>query len=343
MKSTFRATTKDDLPNICAFLQRVFETGPHPAFLAPEVMLWKYWAHRDDWTEPRSYVLEKGSSIVAHAGIWPVTFGGGAQAIRGLQIIDWAAAKDSPGAGLTLVQKLAAMFDFIYSVGGSEATQKVLPAFGFVKYAREWNGARPIRPVRQILTHQTRNWKLAPRLLRNYFLSKHKTMHQNDSWQAEEIAAHQIAADLVSPQASFSPRTPAFFKYLVSCPVTRFHCYRIRNANEQQGHFAIGVLRGQARLAGVWLRDTSPQSWRMAYTIAQRTAANLPCAYEFVAAGTEGASAEAAALSGLRITRGSIVYLLNKPGRLNLPQDFQFQLSDHDGVFLDSGKPSYWT
>ena len=87
-------------------------------------------------------------------------------------MIDWCAAKGSPGTGLALVQKLAAMFDFMYSIGGSDQTRKVLPAFGFVEVTKAWTAARPLRPLRQILTHQTVNWKLAPRLARNCLWSK---------------------------------------------------------------------------------------------------------------------------------------------------------------------------
>jgi hypothetical protein len=37
------------------------------------------------------------------------------------------------------------------------------------------------------------------------------------------------------------------------------------------------------------------------------------------------------------------VYLLNRKGKLDLSPDFQFQLSDNDVFFLDSGGNSYWT
>jgi hypothetical protein len=37
------------------------------------------------------------------------------------------------------------------------------------------------------------------------------------------------------------------------------------------------------------------------------------------------------------------VYLLNKNGKLTLPDDFQFQMCDDDTAFLDSGQASYNT
>ena len=189
MKSSLRPTSIEDLDRVCQFLQQAFNTTPDAAFLDPAVMAWKYWDRRDDWEGPRAYVLERDGVIVAHAGLYPVTFAAGE--VRGIHMIDWASAKDSPGAGLALVQKLNSMFDFIYSIGGSEMTCKALPAFGFIETARQWRGARPLRPLQQILQHQRRNWKLAPRLLRNSLWALAKTSGDglDEGWKAEEISA----------------------------------------------------------------------------------------------------------------------------------------------------------
>src|SRR5260370_35781510 len=127
MKSLFRASTPDDSARLTALLAEACDCPPDSSLFNPALMAWKYWDHREDWTEPRSYVLEKGGRIIAHAGLWPAKFGDGQAASRGAQMSDWAAAKDSPGAGLTLDQKCARMFDLIYSIVGSEATSLVLP------------------------------------------------------------------------------------------------------------------------------------------------------------------------------------------------------------------------
>ena len=79
-------------------------------------------------------------------------------------MIDWASAKESPGAGLSLVQKLAGMFDFIFSIGGSEMTCKVLPAFGFVECRARLEGRASASAGSPDPDSQSRNWKLAPRL-----------------------------------------------------------------------------------------------------------------------------------------------------------------------------------
>jgi len=346
MNLTFRAATKKDLEAISALLQRVFDVGPEAAFLKPSVMAWKYWDHRSDWTEPRSYILEAGACIVAHAGIWPMTIRSGADAIRGIQMIDWAAARESPGAGVALLRKLASHFDFIYSLGGSDTTQKVLPLFGFVEQTQTWRAARPIRPVRQILSHQNRNYKLAPRLARNWLWSVFPQNNAVPGWKVEEISPEQIDNQAILQEATgslFSLRTSAFFEYYLRCPLIKFRLYQIGNTDGPQGHFVMGVMRGQARIAGLWLRDPSAKAWRAAYSLAQWIAAQQGEVKEIAAAGTVGPSGEVAAQCGLHRTGTVPVYLLNRKSKLYLPKDFQFQLWDDDEAFFDSGLPAYWT
>ena len=345
MKSSLRPTSLGDLDNLCQFLQRAFDSSPDAPFLNPAVMAWKYWDRRDDWEGPRSYVLERDGVIIAHAGLYPVTFAAGE--VRGIHMIDWASAKDSPGAGLALVQKLNSMFDFIYSIGGSEMTCKALPAFGFIETARQWRGARPLRPLQQILQHQHRNWKLPPRLLRNALWALAKTSGNglDESWKAEEISPGEVSRQFYSQsmaEASFSPRPPEFFEYLLRCPGMHMRLYSVQNKLGPKGHFAIGILHGQARVAGVWLRDPDRETWQAAFSLAQQ-AARRAGAHEIVAAGTAGPSEQLAIESGLHVVEHVPVFLLNKKGKLAVPPDFQYQLSDYDGWFMNLGSASYWT
>jgi hypothetical protein len=346
MNFTLRPTTIEDLNMVSQLLQRAFQVGPDAPFLDPSIMKWKYWDRRDDWEGPRSYVLEKDGVIVAHSGIMPLTFGAGK--VRGIQMIDWASAREYPGSGFILLREFDAMFDFIYSIGGSEITRKILPAYGFVSYARQWKGARPLRPFQQILKHQYRNWKLLPRLVRNFFWALPKAQEGclHEGWKSEEISPEKVSSEFYiqdPADACFSPHPPSYFEYLLRCPVMRIRLYGIQNMRGPQGHFAIGVLRGQARVAGVWLREPDRDSWQAAFSLAQQTALQIEDACEVVITGTEGFCEQAAVCSGLRIIRYTPVYLLNKKGKLTLSQNYQFQLSDDDSLFLDSGNSSFLT
>ncbi len=344
MKAHFRPTVPADAARISAFLQRAFDVGPDASFLEPTVMAWKYWDGRDDWQGPRGYVLERGDVIVAHAGVYPMTFGQGA--IRGMHMMDWASDKASPGAGLALLQKLSGLFDFIYASGGSETTRKVLPAFGFVECAGQWRAARPAQAdAPGALAPVSR---MAPRgpLCPNLAWSLPVPVRSGAAWSAQEVDPAMLSdrfAAVLPSTARVSPRSPAFFGYLARCPVLRIRTFRMTESGLDRGHFAVGVLRGQARLAGVWLNEPDDRGWQAGYALALQAARGLDDANELICAGTRGASERAATSAGLRVVGSAPVYLLNKKGKLPLRDDFQFQLADNDGAFFDHGAAAYWT
>src|ERR1700747_2425560 len=105
-KSTLRPALPSDLPRIAGLLVRAFKSTADAPYISPRLMQWKYWQPRQDWAGPRSYVLERNADLLAHVGIWPVTLlNSRGEHIKGIHMIDWAAAENSPGAGIALVQK----------------------------------------------------------------------------------------------------------------------------------------------------------------------------------------------------------------------------------------------
>ena len=345
MISTFRATTVDDLDAIRAFLGEIFEAGPGAPFLSPGILKWKYWESRGDWDGPRGYVLEQDGKIAAHAGLWPIAADSASGNLFGAQLIDWGASRKSSGAGISLLMKLTHKFDFMIGIGGTDATRKILPAFGFEKRKEMWRGARAIRPLGHALTHPQRNWKLPLRFLRNTFLASRPSHNPFKQWEAKEISPHQIAPEVYSaaPATGFAPRPPSFFEYLLRCPDVPFQLYGISERGVAKGHFLIGVLRGQARIAGIWLVEPSAGAAAAAYCLATQAARAIPSANEIVAAGCDLPSLEGATMAGLRIVKGPDVNVLDEKKRLSLPADFQVQLCDDDAAFLDIGKSSYVT
>lgn len=304
--------------------------------LLPAALKWKYWTERGDWSGPRAYLLERDGAITAFAGLWPVTFGTGAGVVRGVHMIDWASAKEAPGAGLALVQKLAAMFDFILAIGGSDMTQTVLPAFGFTECARQWEGARPLRPLRQIFSHQQRNWKLPARYARNAMWAMRLIANTG---RFIEVSPERVSAEACKRAM---PRPSGFFEFLAKCPMAPFRFFAIADGERERGYFVLSLVRGQARVAGLWLCE-GESDWRAAYALALRAAEGISGANEVIAVGTGAETKDAAAAAGFHVLDGPPVYLLNKKGKLRLPPDFQFQLSDDDHAFLDTGAADYRT
>ena len=108
------------------------------------------------------------------------------------------------------------------------------------------------------------------------------------------------------------------------------------------GHFALSLLYGQARVAGIWMRhpgrDARTAAYLLAQQIARRTGGN-----EIVVAGCDGPARDAAIQSGFRILPGTPVFLHNKQQSLRLSPGFQLQLSDGDAAFLDGDSADCWT
>src|SRR5277367_713063 len=88
---------------------------------------WKYWQERPDWPGPRSYVMTRGSEILAHAALVPGVFATDSQRVRVVHLIDWAARPSATGAGVSLMKHIGRLTDALLAIGGSAQTRKILP------------------------------------------------------------------------------------------------------------------------------------------------------------------------------------------------------------------------
>ena len=342
MSFNFRSTTANDESNLAGFLARTFSAKADAAFLAPALLRWKYWVPRDDFAEPRSYVLERGGSIVAHAGIWPTVLRTGAGSFCGAHMIDWAADPEALGSGVALLQRLAKRFDFILAIGGTAMTRKILPAVGFTEVTQAWRGARPLRPLLQVVHHHQRNWKLPARFVRNTVWSVWPPLPALDGWSAAEMSVTDLRAKSPPDDAPlFSQRNQGFFRYLEQCPAFRIHVYRLIQEGCERGEFALSILHKEARVVGVWPETHSHDTLRSVYALAQKVALRQSGVCEVSAGGSTVLSEAAAVEAGLRINRHSPVYMLRRTWGPEMP--FEFQFADNDWLFLSSGRPDFQT
>ena len=338
MSSVVRPSTIDDEAQLVEFLARVFLVGRDADFVNAALLRWKYWEPRPDCPDPRSLVMDKDGRIVAHVGLWPVTVQTAAGSNRGVHMIDWASDPQTPGAGVSLLQRLKKCHDFIYSIGGSDMTQTILPKFGFRSVGTALTFARPLRPWRQILQHQSRDARLPLRLARNLWWSKTPARVHTPGWVAIEAGAGELDG-LVAPHCE---RDANFLGYLQRCPSTRCLVFHILNEGRKSGFFALSVVGEQARLAGLWLENPALETWRIALHLAQDAALRHTAASELVFRTASEAGAAAAAQTGLRLRAQTPIFVLRKgdPGTA-LPLDFQ--MSDNDSAFLGGGRTEFLT
>jgi hypothetical protein len=126
MKPSLRASTPADAP---AIVELLLQAGLRPN-VEPQSLQWKYWQVRGDWTGSRSFVLVRGSEILAHAGIVPGMCSRAGGRVRVIHMIDWAARQDVPGAGVSLMKYVGRFTDVLLSIGGSAQTRAILPSLG---------------------------------------------------------------------------------------------------------------------------------------------------------------------------------------------------------------------
>ncbi|HTZ73413.1 MAG TPA: hypothetical protein VMB47_05810 [Candidatus Aquilonibacter sp.] len=334
MKAVLRPTTENDAPEVVSFLTPLLQRES----LRPDLLRWKLWAPRDDYAEPRSYVLERNGRIIAHAGIWPTTVRTVAGTVRGCHLFDWAADARALGAGVAIVQRICEMFDFIYAIGGAQITQKIIPAIGFKQAGDAWSGARPLRPLRQALSHQYKDWRMPARLVRNAMWSVIPTGMRPEGWEIQEGLDGGDGRSLSLDNL----RSSGFLKYLQSCPTAQIRVFEIRKDDHNAGRFALSLLHNQVRIAGLWLNNPSPENLCVGYALAQQVARTMSDAFEITSTGSTPESERAAVAAGFRIRKHTPIYLLSfKTGPL--PAAFDFQMADTDAVFQSAGEPCYWT
>jgi hypothetical protein len=335
MAFLIRPTSANDEGRLIEFLTRVF---PVEAGLVSSAMLrWKYWTPREDWPEPRSFWMERDGRIVAHAGLWPVTVRTGTKSERGVHFMDWAADPHALGAGWSLIKDLTKNYDFVYGIGGETMTRDILPKLGFRPVAQALTWARPIRPWRQMLRHQSRDWKLPPRFVRNFWWSRIPPRQVPGAWAFVPGSASAGVLAVLTAE-----RDESFFKYLQQCPVATYLTFNIVNEGRVVGFFALLVIGEQARVAGVWLEGPSPETWRIAFHLAQEAALQHTGTSEIVARSITEASVIGAQQAGMRLRERTPLVLFRKDGSELLPP-LQFHLCDSDALFMTNGLSTFKT
>jgi len=344
MKPEFRATTPADLPAIAAFLARVFEADPGEPGIDPRMLEWKYWKERPGWQGSRSYVLERGGSIIAHGAAWPSKIMA-ANAIPCFSLIDWAASPEFPGAGVSLLKHMTKIVPVIFLFGGSEIARKMRTAMGFRLRNEVRTLALPLRPVRQILTSQW-NWRTPARLARNLLWSR--TARLAGEWQAEPIDPLQLSQSRVPWPAGgadtlFLERDPALFQYLAGCPLTGAAFFLVIRDSKTAGYFCLTFPPGQARIADAWTPSTQVEDWANIYALAIHQASSHPGVNEVTACSASATSLAALEKCGFHTRIVDMVQLLDPGGQVPAGLPLQVQLIDGDSSFLSGVNPAYLT
>jgi len=199
MNICFRPSTPDDGPAIVALLH---SAGLNPNS-EPSDIEWKYWHERADWRGPRSFVLTKGSEIVAHAGIVPGTCLWNGHRATVIHATDWAASHAVIGAGVMLVKHISGLADVAIGVDGSQDALRLRPMLGFRPCGMATMYVRALHPLRRLASEPHPSWRTLPRFARSVLWRVTAPSRQNGEWHARKLTPAQIqSVGSVLPRAS---------------------------------------------------------------------------------------------------------------------------------------------
>jgi hypothetical protein len=340
MKFSVRPSTPADMPAIVAlFAETRMDSDP-------QHLRWKYWQTRADWPRPRSFVVESGSELIAHAGIIPGTCAWGARRVAIIQMIDWAAAaRARSGVGVMLMKHIGRMAGALVGIGGGAGTRGILPHLGFRSAGTVTGYARPLFPLRLLRSDAT--WKLVTRLARAAAWRLSAPATRGSDWQARPLAgdeAGQIASVLPQPAhgLAVTERSVELFRYVATCPIVPMSLYGVERAGQVRGYFLLAAAPGQVRIADCWMDSDESADWCALILCAVEQAQRDPQAAEVVIWASDPLLAGTLRACGFH-ARFQVPIQVRPAGGDAMPQGtLRVQMLDCDDAFLCLSQYEYW-
>jgi hypothetical protein len=314
---------------------------------APEQMEWKYWQARPDHSGPRSFVMTRGSQILAHAAAIPGVCLAGGQTIRTLHLIDWAARPGAMGAGVALMKHLGQLTDALFAVGGSLDTLRLLPHLGFQRWGDATGYVRPLHPLRIINGTPLRRRTLVPRIARSLWWRMRAPSISVDGWKVRRIAATDTAAvakvlPIPTNGLALFERRDDIFKYFLDCTIASMQFHVLERDARVRGYFLLSHAFEQVRLADCWIDSAAPADWRALIQCAVLEAGRNRRAAELAAWGSDPDMSRYLVECGFH-GRGAVPIHVAAPRHPSLHQTtVRVQMLDNDAAYRHSGHAELW-
>jgi hypothetical protein len=322
------------------------ETGLTPN-LDPAELHWKYWLERPDWPQPRSFVLTRGTEILAHAAGIPGHYSWHGQRVRTLHVIDWAARPSAAGAGVSLMKYLARGADALLAIGGSAHTLQLLPHLGFRIRGSATGYVRPLRPLRLLGPSVHAIWKVPPRLLRSVLWRMQAPPVDIDGWTVTRVHgddASRLGPILPRPASGMAvlERGPDLFRYALACPIASMELFSVARDGRARGYFLLSFALRQARLADCWMDSADYAEWRALLQCAVQEASHHPFAAELAAWASDPMLSRCLRESGFRARNEWPVQLLGPHDPALVPPSLRVQMLDNDAAYRHIGRDEFW-
>jgi hypothetical protein len=330
--------------SIDRFLMQTFGTGAtEEAFHEMDAQSkafqqWKYWDPHPLFLHSRSYVLLAGETIVAHGCCWPIRLQAAFGQVPSMHLIDWAAKRNVPGAGMRVFQLCQKDVGAVIAIGGSEMTRRILPAFGFKPYNNISFLYRPLRPFSPALSPG--DWKMPARVLRNlgHYIFPRPSMLPG--WSVSWTEPGDIPGSLFPrplTDEAVSIRGPELLAHMMKCPTVQdAGCYILRRMDAVVAYFCLLCIQGRVRLVDfgpIGLDEQFATALGFAAQCVARSDFKRP--FDIYVAATEPAVIRGFARSGFRTKAEEPIKVLKLNSELQNTTLFRLTLLDWDAAVLN--------
>ena len=343
--SQFRATSPEDAGAVRAFLQRVFALDDSAPVVEPRHLHWKCWEERPDWPGSRGYVISRQGAIMAHGCVVPLSFQCGERRLKVVYLIDWAAEPGSVGSGAALLKRIGKMVDAILVVGGSDMTQKILPALGFKTRGQVTGFARPLHPLAR-LAGQKPTARLGAQFARSLRWTWTAPRQDLSGWEAHRVAPEDLASTAIpwpkpGSGVTIVERSPELMSYFLRCPAARMELYSVAKQASVRGYFLLAFPPAQARLVDCWIDSSDGGDWRALVQLAVRQARSNASVAEIVSVASDALIHQSLAGSGFHPRGDNPLRMLASRGAELPDTPVRFQMLDSDTAYLHTGTPEF--
>jgi hypothetical protein len=324
------------------FLRTVFGVDESHRMFQEDALRWKCFAQHPFWEGSRGYALRYKGEIAAFGCVVPCRFLTGSETVASCNVIDWAASKAVPGAGIMLYRHIQGLSGTMINIGGTDDARSVLPKIGFRARVKRHSYTRVLRPWRQFRQAERYDWKSPLRLARDYRELMRAGRGGGHALAARRVNGFNDVPAEVFPDPAVTKqvvcsRTAELLAYFLDCPAAKMEGYLLERGGIPVGYFLLNTVGGQCRIADLWIRSADGRDWADAYGAATTAAGADANVNEVTVAASLPLQAGALRQAGFRRTDTEPVFVLDPEGRLGERNDLTLGLLENDGCYWQRG------
>ena len=308
------------------FLRAVFGVTENHRMFQDDVLRWKCLDSHPFWEGGRGYALRHRGAIAAFGCVVPCRFLAGRETVASCNVIDWAASKAVPSAGILLYRHIQQLAGTMINIGGTPEARQVLPRIGFDQRVELHHYTRVLRPLRHFGAGR-KDWKSPLRVARDY---RGLTRHPNATLpfrRADDSTTLSFPESALTGQI-VCDRTPELLRYVLACPAAPVELYAI-----ETGYFLLSHVGQQCRIADIWVRSANSRDWAAGYAAAAEAASTDPHATEITAASSGSLQTAALKAAGFRRTHSEPVFVQDPASKLAGRNDLTVGFLENDAFY----------